>query len=56
MFFLRLHARSCDAYISQAAREICAGQGAFLEILERIEGFFRRLEIYAEVPVGGRIF
>ena len=36
--------------ISQAAKDVRAGQDALVDILERIETFFRRLEIYASVP------
>lgn len=34
----------------QAARDVDASQDALAELFERIETFFGRLEIYAEVP------
>ena len=34
----------------QAAKDALASQGALVDILERIENFFRRLETYTEVP------
>ena len=40
----------CDAFISQAAKDSRAGQDTLIDIFERIEMFFRRLEIYLEVP------
>ena len=39
----------CNAYISQAAKDARKGQDTLVDIFERIEGFFRRLEIYTEV-------
>jgi hypothetical protein len=38
-----------DAYISQAAKDARKGQDTLVNVFDRIEGFFRRLEIYAEV-------
>jgi len=35
---------------SQAARDVHANQDTLLDVFERIESFFRRLEIYTEVP------
>ena len=40
----------CKAYISQAAKDARASQEILIDIFERIEMFFRRLEIYTEVP------
>ena len=40
----------CNAYISQAAKDARASQDTLIDIFERIEMFFRRLEIYTEVP------
>ena len=40
----------CKAYISQAAKDARASQDTLIDIFERIEMFFRRLEIYTEVP------
>ena len=36
--------------MSQAARDVRSSQGTLIDIFERIENFFRRLEVYAEVP------
>jgi hypothetical protein len=38
-----------NAYISQAAKEVRTSQDTLVDIFERIEMFFRRLEIYIEV-------
>ena len=40
----------CNASISQAAKDARACQDTLMGIFERIELFFRRLEIYTEVP------
>jgi len=40
----------CDTYISQAVKDTQASQDTLVDIFERIEMFFRRLDIYAEVP------
>jgi hypothetical protein len=40
-----------NAYTSQAAKDVRASQDTLINIFERIEMFFRRLEIYTEVPV-----
>jgi hypothetical protein len=37
-------------YISQAAKDARASQDTLIDIFERIEMFFRRLEIYTELP------
>ena len=36
---------------SQAAKDVRASQDTLLDIFERIEMFFRRLETYTEVPL-----
>jgi len=36
--------------ISQAAKDVRAGQDTLIDVFERVENFFRRLETYAEVP------
>jgi hypothetical protein len=38
-----------NAYISQAAKDVRGGQVMLVDAFERIESFFRRLEIYTEV-------
>ena len=40
----------CNASISRAAKDARASQDTLIGIFERIEMFFRRLEIYTEVP------
>ena len=40
----------CNTYISQAAKDVRASQDTIMDIFERIEMFFRRLEVYTEVP------
>ena len=40
----------CNAYISQAVKDARASQDTLIDIFERIEMFFRRLEIYTELP------
>jgi ribosomal protein S8 len=39
-----------DTETIQAAKDVIASQDALIDIFERIENFFRRLEEYAEVP------
>jgi hypothetical protein len=36
-------------YVPQAAKDVRASQNTVLDILERIEMFFRRLDVYTEV-------
>ena len=36
--------------VSQAAKDVRASHDTLVDIFERIETFFRRLEIYTEVP------
>jgi hypothetical protein len=44
-----LRAGHFDADFSQTVKDVRAGQDALVDILERIEAFFRRLEIYTSV-------
>jgi hypothetical protein len=39
-----------NAHTSQAAKDVQASQDTLINIFERIEMFFRRLEIYTKVP------
>ena len=39
-----------NTYISQTAKDVRASQDILVDIFERIEMFFRRLEIYTKVP------
>jgi hypothetical protein len=40
----------CNSYIFQTAKDARASQDTLIDIFERIQMFFRRLEIYTEVP------
>ena len=49
--YLRLlGVRYCNTDIYQAAKDVCASQDTLVDVFERIEMFFRRLEVYTEVP------
>ena len=39
-----------NTYIFQAAKDVRASQDTLMDIFERIEMFFRRLEVYTNVP------
>jgi hypothetical protein len=41
---------NCNAYTSQAAKDVRASQETLINIFKHIEMLFRRLEIYTEVP------
>jgi hypothetical protein len=45
-----LGVRYCNTYIFQAAKDVRASQDTLVDVFERIEMFFRRLEMYSEVP------
>ncbi|KAI9431393.1 hypothetical protein H4582DRAFT_2132957, partial [Lactarius indigo] len=45
-----LYSYYSDPEHTQAAKDVAASQDALIDIFERIEGFFRRLEEYSEVP------
>jgi hypothetical protein len=40
----------CNTDIFQAAKDVRASQDTLVDIFERIEMFFRRLEVYTDVP------
>jgi hypothetical protein len=40
-----------ESLISQAAKDAQASEDTLVDIFERIEMFFRRLEIYTELPL-----
>ena len=42
--------RGPDSHVSQAAKDVRSSQDALVNIFERIEMFFRRLEVYTGVP------
>lgn len=39
-----------NRYISQAAKDVRGGQDILVDVFERIGFFFRRIEIYTELP------
>ena len=45
-----LYSDYSDIESTQAAKDVLASRDVFIDIFERIENFFRRLEEYAEVP------
>ena len=45
-----LRASEINIYNLQTVKDVQASQGTLIDIFERIENFFRRLENYAEVP------
>ena len=46
----------CDANDSQTAKAVRADQDALFEMFERIEAFFRRLDVYTQVaPTEGMV-
>ena len=44
-----------NTYGSQAAKDVRASHETLLDICGRIEMFFRRLEMYTEVPLTGEV-
>jgi hypothetical protein len=50
VFYIRLFATELDIEARQAAKDVNAAQEALIDIFERIENFFKRLETYTEVP------
>ena len=40
----------CNIYVFQTVKDVRASQDAIIDIFERIEMFFRRLETYTQVP------
>ena len=50
MYLQQLCAEHSNAYIFQAAKDVRASQDTLMDVFERIESFFRRLEVYTEVP------
>ena len=50
MYLQLLGAGHCYINVSQAAKEVRASKDTILDVFERIEMFFRRLEVYTEVP------
>ena len=49
-FFHNFSCAHCDAHACQAAQDARASQDTLIDVFERIEMFFRRLETYTNVP------
>ena len=49
VYNLRLFASELDIETRQAVKDVNAAQDALIDIFERIENFFKRLETYTEV-------
>jgi hypothetical protein len=45
-----IDASHCESHIPQAAKDVRSSQETLIDIFERIENFFHRLEIYTAVP------
>ena len=41
----------CNTYIFQAAKDVRASQDTLVDVFERMEMFFRRIEMYTKVPL-----
>jgi hypothetical protein len=41
---------SFNAYTCQACKDVRAGENTLIDVFERIEMFFRRLDTYTQVP------
>jgi hypothetical protein len=50
LLFLIRYCAPCNASVFQAAKDARACQDTLIDIFERIEMFFQRLEIYTGVP------
>ena len=51
IFFNNYSSRNIGTYtFFQAAKDVRASQDTLMDIFERIESFFRRLEMYTDVP------
>ena len=50
LFWITPHLELSDTEPTQAAKDVTASQDALIDIFDRIENFFRRLEEYTEVP------
>ena len=50
MYLQLFGAGHCYINIFQVAKDVRASKGTILDVFERIEMFFRRLEVYTEVP------
>jgi hypothetical protein len=50
VLYLCLLASQLDIEVRQAVKDVSAAQETLIDIFERIENFFKRLETYTEVP------
>ena len=50
LFWITPHLELSDTEPTQAVKDVTASQDALIDIFDRIENFFRRLEEYTEVP------
>jgi hypothetical protein len=50
VYHIYLRVGHCNTHTSQTAKDVRASQDTVIDVFERIEMFFRRLEIYTEVP------
>ena len=48
--FLNIPRGQYNAYILQAVKDVRGAQDTLVDVFGRVESFFRRLEIYTEVP------
>ena len=53
--FLYVHGAHRNGITSQAAKNVRASEDALFEVFERLEAFFRRLEIYTEAALDERM-
>ena len=49
-FFHDFSLTHCSTYTCQAAKDVRASQDTLIDVFERIETFFRRLDTYTQVP------
>jgi hypothetical protein len=40
----------CNSHIPQVAKDVRSSQGTLIDLFDRIESFFRRLDAYTAVP------
>jgi hypothetical protein len=54
-FFSYVSAANRNGITSQAAKNVSASEDTLFEVLDRLEAFFRRLEIYTEAALDQRM-
>ena len=50
MYSYQLRVGHCNTWISQTIKEVRSSQDSLVDVFERIEIFFQRLEIYTAMP------